>query len=103
MSQSTISFAGYTFNSEKGCFACEHVLGGEPVRLFVHDVDGDLQFLCGSPDHDWNNSRPRFIHAAHLLEWHPDLLTLRTVDFGFEAEREDTKSPWVVSPIPPYK
>lgn len=103
MANQTISFAGYTFDGDKGCFACEHVVSGEPVLLFVHDADGDLQFLCGSSAHDWSNSRPRLLHTAHLLEWQPDLLALPTVDFGFEAQRKDVNSPWVVSPIPPYE
>jgi hypothetical protein len=99
MSSRTISFAGYTFDGDKGCLACEHVLeGAAPVLLFVHEADGDLQFLCGALGHEWN--RARALHAAHLLDWHPDLLTLPTVEFGFEAERADANSPWIVSPIP---
>jgi hypothetical protein len=98
MPQDTISFAGYTFDKDKGCLACEHVLNGAPVLLFVHEADGDLQFLCGALGHEWKKARA--LHAAHLLECHADLKTLPTVDFGFEAERADASSPWVVSAIP---
>ncbi|WP_296612457.1 hypothetical protein [Sphingomonas sp.] len=101
MATSTISFAGYTFDCDKGCFTCQHVMDGAPVLLFVHEADGDLQFLCGAPDHDFDE-QCRFLHAAHVLESQPDLLLLPTVDFGFEAERNDRDSPWVVSPTPAY-
>jgi len=100
MTSHSISFAGYTFDDDKGCFTCQHVLDGAPVLLFVHEADGDLQFMCGAPDHDYDECR--LLHAAHLLDAQPDLLMLPTVDFGFEAERPDVRSPWVVSPIPQY-
>ena len=96
MTASTISFAGYTFNGDKGCFTCQHVMDGTPVLLFVHEPDGDLQFMCGASDHDFAE-QCKFLHTAHVLEWQPDLLLLPTVDFGFEAERSDVSSPWVVS------
>lgn len=98
MAEGTIHFAGYTFDRDKGCLACDHVLNGAPVLYFVHEEDGDLQFLCGALGHEWKDRRS--LHASHLLEWHPDLLTLPRVDFGFEAERTDVNSPWVVSEIP---
>lgn len=94
----TISFAGYTFNDDKGCFACQHVLDGAPVLLFSHEADGDLQFMCGESGHDGDSCC--LLHTAHLLEWQPDLLTLPTVDFGFEAERANVSSPWIVSRSP---
>ncbi|EIZ77701.1 hypothetical protein WSK_3711 [Novosphingobium sp. Rr 2-17] len=102
MTARTISFAGYTFNADKGCFTCKHVLDGAPVLLFVHDPDGDLQFLCGASDHDFSE-QCKLLHAAHLLDWQPDLLRLPTVNLGFEAERSDKNSPWLVSASPPYE
>jgi len=56
--------------------------------------------MCGAAGH--NSDDCRWLHAAHLLESQPDLLTLPIVDFGFEAERADSRSPWIVSPIPQY-
>lgn len=94
------SFAGYTFDADKGGFTCQHVMDGAPVLLFVHETDGDLQFMCGASGHDYNECR--LLHATHVLEWQPDLLNLPTVDFGFQAERADVNSPWVVSPVPQY-
>ena len=101
MTASNISFAGYTFAADKGCFACKHVKDGAPVLLFVHEADGDLQFLCGAADHDFE-TQCMFLHASHVLDWQPDLLSLPTVDFGYMAERTGPKSPWVVSPAPIY-
>lgn len=97
----SISFAGYTFHDDKGCFACQHVMDGAPVLLFVHEADGDLQFMCGASGHEY--SQCRLLHALHVLEQQPDLLKLPTVDFGFQAERADVNSPWVVSPAPQYE
>jgi len=101
MTSSTVSFAGYTFASDKGCFACSHVMEGAPVLLFAHEADGDLQFLCGASGHDFEKEC-RWLHTAHVLERQPGLLTLPTVDMGFEAERTTVSAPWIVSPIPPY-
>jgi hypothetical protein len=96
----TISFAGYTFDADKGCFACQHVLDGAPVLLFVHEGDGDLQFMCGAVGHDY--AQCRLFHAAHVLDAQPDLFGLPTVDSGFQAERTDAFSTWVVSPVPDH-
>lgn len=101
MVSSTISFAGYTFDSDKGCFTCSHVMEGAPVLLFAHEEDGDLQFLCGASGHDFG-TECRYLHATHVLEWQPDLLSLPIVEMGFEAERTAVGAPWIVSPIPPY-
>jgi hypothetical protein len=101
MNEPNISFAGYTFATDKGCFACKHVKDGAPVLLFVHETDGDLQFMCGEADHDFE-TQCLFLHASHVLDWQPDLLSLPIVDFGYMAERTDPKSPWVVLPAPNY-
>lgn len=101
MTRSTISFAGYTFASDKACFTCQHVMDGAPVLLFTHETDGDLQFLCGATGHDFD-TQCRWLHTTHVLEWQPDLLALPVVEMGFEAERTSVGAPWIVSPIPPY-
>ncbi|MBZ6381829.1 hypothetical protein [Sphingomonas sanguinis] len=101
MTTSNISFAGYTFAADKGCFTCRHVKDGAPVLLFVHEADGDLQFMCGEAGHDYD-SQCMFLHAHHVLDWQPDLLSLPVVGLGYMAERLDVKSPWVVSLTPNY-
>lgn len=97
MTASSISFAGYSFGESKGCFTCEHVIDGAPVLLILHEADGDLQLMCGAPNHDFDE-QCRFLHLAHIMEWQPDLLLLPTVDAGFEAERTGKDAPWVISP-----
>ena len=71
MDTSTISLAGYTFDADSGCFTCIHVMEGAPVLLFLHESNGDLQFMCGADDHDFGDDC-RFIHTAHVLAWHTD-------------------------------
>lgn len=71
------------------------------MLLFTHEVDGDLQFLCGAGGHDFD-TQCCWLHASHVLEWQPDLLLLPTVEMGFEAERTSVGAPWNVSAIPDY-
>jgi hypothetical protein len=93
----TVSFAGYTFDIDKGCFACSHVMAGQPVLLFCHEADGDLQFMCGSVSHESDDYA--WMHTTHVLEKHPSLYDLPTVNFGFLAERGTQSDEWVVAPI----
>ena len=99
MNTSTISLAGYTFDADSGCFTCIHVMEGAPVLLFLHESNGDLQFMCGADDHDFGDDC-RFLHAAHVLARNTDLLSLPTVDPGHMAERRDLGSSWKVIPLP---
>jgi hypothetical protein len=99
MIASTFSLAGYAFDADKGCFTCIHVIEGTPVLLFLHEANGDLQFMCGADDHDFT-ADCRFVHAAHVVARHPDLSSLPIVDLGHVAERANTRSPWLVLPLP---
>jgi hypothetical protein len=94
----TISFAGYTFLESKGCFACIHVLRGDPVRLYVHELDGSLQFLCGAGGH--GDDDYAWVHAEHILANNRDMVDMPAVNFGFEAERDGVGKPWVVRQTP---
>ncbi|MBU4433367.1 MAG: hypothetical protein KKC14_03015 [Alphaproteobacteria bacterium] len=94
----TLGFAGYTFADTKGCRACNHVLDGAPVLMFVHENDGSLQFLCGANGH--TEADASWVHASHVLATNPDLTDLPTVDFGFEAEREGMGKEWLVRASP---
>jgi hypothetical protein len=96
-----ISFAGYSFDGSKGCFTCSHVWEQRaPVLLFIHDTNGDIQFMCGEGGHDSDDCI--YLHAHHILESQPDLYDLPRVDFGFEAGRSGVGEPWVVSELPEY-
>lgn len=97
MAEETISFAGYTFDANKGCFACNHVMADQPVLLFCHEADGDLQFMCGKPGHESGDYA--WMHATHVLGRHPALYNLPRVDLGFLAKRVTPSAAWVVSEI----
>ena len=99
MTPSTLSLAGYTFDADKGCFTCIHVIEGTPVLLFLHEANGDLQFMCGADDHDFETDC-RFMHAAHVVARHLDLSSLPLVNSGHVAERMDPQSSWIVAPLP---
>ncbi|MEJ0027596.1 MAG: hypothetical protein WDN01_16340 [Rhizomicrobium sp.] len=92
---SEIGLADYTFQAHKATFACQHVMAGKPVLSVFHEMDGDLQFLCGTPDHD--DEKPILICLHCVTERHPDLLALPTVDFGMVAWRKNADAPWTVA------
>ena len=98
MSSSQPSFAGFTWEETKGCRACSHILAGLPVLLFVHEADGSLQFLCGAEGHAGDDAV--WVHLNHVLDKHPDLCHMPTVDMGQESERPARGQDWTVSSIP---
>lgn len=69
-----------------------------PVLLFVHEADGSLQFLCGAKGHTGDDAV--WVHLNHVLEKHPDLCHLPTVDMGQEADRPAPAQEWTVGSIP---
>jgi hypothetical protein len=97
MAEETISIGGYTFDADKGCFACNHVMADQPVLLFCHEADGDLQFMCGEQGHESGDDA--WMHAAHVLGRHSSLCGLPIVDPGFLAERATPSGEWVVAAI----
>jgi hypothetical protein len=97
VTRETTTFAGYTFDAGKGCFVCNHVMAGHPVLLFCHEADGDLQFMCGEAGHESGDYA--WMHATHVLDKHPCLYNLPTVDLGFLAERVASSDEWTVVKI----
>ena len=68
--------------------ACGHVVRAErPVRLVVHHRDGMWQMTCGETDHPEDGGGAAPLHAAHLFERQPDLLTLPNIPAGQMAEQ----------------
>src|SRR4051794_3066519 len=61
-----IEFAGYTFEEQNASIVCQHVLDGHPVLLFVHEADGDVQFMCGAAAHETDDAR--LVGIVELLE-----------------------------------
>jgi hypothetical protein len=92
-----IDLAGYSFDSNKACIVCGHVIDGTPVLAVAHDDDGDLQFACGHKAHtaaDWH-----LVGLEHLDLNELGLGGILTLDPGFAALRDDTDAAWQVVPI----
>lgn len=88
-----ISLAGYDFAQNKACLCCVHCMAGQPVLIFFHDDDGDLQASCGSDDHgdeDW-----AVVDLQDIVDRHPDLRDLPTVRLGEVVERASPGEAWV--------
>jgi hypothetical protein len=91
-----VDVAGYRFISNTACIVCVHVMDGQPILLFTHDSDGDLQFLCGASDHVTEDGRIDCLHC--LIQAHPEVSTLPRVDLGMRAWRDDGATVWAVEP-----
>jgi hypothetical protein len=94
-----IEFAGYIFDDHKASLVCNHVTDGHPVLLFVHDSDGDIQFMCGAGGHEADDAK--VVGISHLLEHIRSISDMPTVDPGFLAERTAPGEDWDVQPIEP--
>ena len=92
-----IDFAGYSFDPNKGCFVCQHVLDGHPVLLFAHDEDGEIHFMCGGKDHSVDNLH--VICLSHLLEQIRSISEMPTVGPGYMAERSEPGTKWEICTI----
>ena len=89
-----IDLAGYSFNPDKACIVCEHVISGAPVFAVAHDDEGDLQFACGEEAHataDWH-----LVGLEHLDLNELGLAGMPTVDPGFAALRDNIDAAWEV-------
>ena len=70
--------------------------GAEPLRVVVHDHDGEWQFQCGTTDD------PRLIvpvHPEEVFARHPDIALLRRLARGSLAERDEPGAAWGVEPL----
>ena len=89
-----IDLAGYSFDPNKACIVCGHVISGMPVFAVAHDDDGDLQFACGAEAHtaaDWH-----LLGLEHLDLNELALTGMPTVDPGFAALRAKIDTAWEV-------
>ena len=92
-----IELAGYTFPPNRASIVCTHVWNGDPVLLFVHDNDGDIQFYCGEEGHSGADAM-----VLGLAEVSNHLLTMQdipTVKPGFCAERARLDGAWTLNRI----
>lgn len=70
--------------------------GEEPVRLVVHDTDGDWLFLCLTTE-DLADGRRVALARLHSID--PSLGELEGLPVGSQAYRDDEGSPWEVEAI----
>ena len=88
-----VTIAGHDVAAHIASIVCRHVVEAGEVRIFAHDDDGTMQFLCGC---ELDVNQAMVVGVSHVLEWHPDLAKLPTVSPGFWAERSERGAPWVV-------
>lgn len=89
-----IDFAGYSYPDNKATIACSHVLNGSSVLLFVHELDGDIQFMCGEAGHEPDDAH--VVGLEHLLEHIRSMADIPVVEPGFMAERSYPGAAWKI-------
>lgn len=77
-------------------FVCRHVFASEKPVLLVSRADGDWCFLCGD-HHEQSTTDFMSVGVGHVLEQDGSLIELLDLEPGWEAERKDRNSPWVLS------
>ena len=89
-------FEDEQFPPDLGVVAMRTVLDGDmPVLQVIHAPDDWWGFADGvnSPNGDASQG----VHIAHVLDRDPALSELATLPPGFQADRDDDSSPWVIS------
>jgi hypothetical protein len=85
--------------SELGILTSRPVAEGtEPVRVVVHDHEGDWQFVCGTTNHA---SDAMIVGVNHILDLDPTLEELLDLPRGTRAFREEPGDPWRHEPYKP--
>jgi hypothetical protein len=67
------------------------------VVIFVHDEDGDIQFMCGESGHGVDDVH--VVGLSHLLEHIRSIPDIPVVGPGYAAERSEPGATWSVSPV----
>jgi hypothetical protein len=74
------------------------LVGEEPVRLVLHDADGD--WAVGDGHHDPNAPGASIAtHMAHVLERDTSVAELATMPPGHEARRKRPGRGWIIQPF----
>lgn len=89
-----ILLAGYLFPENTACIVCKHVFDGRPIRLFVHDWDGDLQFTCGEGGHTTEDAHVVGLGEIELED--AGLFRLADMMPGTEAVRQSIEDAWAI-------
>lgn len=77
---------------ETAAFVCGHIFRMESVILLVSKQGGDWQFLCGA-GHE-AGELPKVVGLNHLINRDASLNELLDLPDNWEAERENSVSPW---------
>jgi hypothetical protein len=72
------------------------VYEGEPILGVVHETDGDWQFVDNGP---LELDDVLLVHLGHIVDHHPEVLEVADLGPGWQAWRDDAKSPWRRSPL----
>lgn len=89
-----IDLAGYAFPDNRASIVCSHVWDGQPVLLFVHDSDGDIQFYCGAESHAMSDAL--VLGLAEIAGQVADMQDIPTVEPGYCAERLHLGGSWTI-------
>jgi len=76
-------------------FTCRHVLEEALPILQAHrDADGDLQLLCGAPNHDESDARAMPLGA--MIMDHPSVVDIMELEQDELAQRPTATDPWKI-------
>lgn len=92
-----INLAGYAFPDNRASIVCRHVWEGQPILLFAHDDDGDIQFYCGDEGH--SGADALVLGLAEITDWLRSMVDLPTTRPGFYAQRPAVGTAWSVHSI----
>lgn len=73
---------------------------GWPILNVTHDVDDShWQFINGWGDTE-DGMKPILVHAQHLIDLDPSVLSLADLPLGWRAWRTEAEQPWTREPQP---
>lgn len=89
-----IDLAGYSFPENRASIVCKHVWDGDPVLVFAHDSDGDIQFYCGAEDHSITDAL--VLGLEEIRNHVQSMEDLPRVRPGYCAERHKIGGTWTI-------
>jgi len=92
-------FETFLFQEKRhtAAITCCHVMkNNQAIRYASHDEDdGMWQFLCWGP-HELDEVM--LVSLYEIYQHDPSIATVANLPFGYEAERKDKHSEWLVHP-----
>ena len=93
-----IEIAGNSFESNVATVVCVHLFEKRKPRLVSFELEGDLIFSCGCDDHDAADDW-KLVSLSTVVEAHPELNMLPSMDWGTQAERLNDEADWIVASL----